>query len=153
MIFTILIGATMFSLVFRGLGGDAMVQRALADLPGGVAGAVLLVMAAMFLLGFVMDAFEIIFVVVPIVAPPLLRMPGVDPVWLGILMAMNLQTSYLHPPLGPTLFYLRGVAPPQITTLDIYIGIIPFVLIQIAMLVVLWVWPPLATWLPHALYG
>jgi TRAP-type mannitol/chloroaromatic compound transport system permease large subunit len=153
MIFAILIGATMFSLVFRGLGGDDMVQRALGQLPGGVAGAILTVMAAMFLLGFVMDAFEIIFVVVPIVAPPLLRMPGVDPVWLGILMAVNLQTSYLHPPLGPTLFYLRGVAPPQITTMHIYIGIIPFVLIQLAMLVVLWFAPALATWLPHALAG
>jgi tripartite ATP-independent transporter DctM subunit len=153
MIFTILIGATMFSLVFRGLGGDNMVQNALGDLPGGVAGAVLTVMVAMFLLGFVMDAFEIIFVVVPIVAPPLLRLPGVDPVWLGILMAVNLQASYLHPPLGPTLFYLRGVAPPQVTTLDIYIGVIPFVLIQLAMLVVLWFRPGLATWLPHLLAG
>jgi tripartite ATP-independent transporter DctM subunit len=152
MIFTILIGATMFSLVFRGLGGDDMVQRALGRLPGGVAGAILTVMVAMFLLGFVMDAFEIIFVVVPIVAPPLLRMPGVDPVWLGILMAVNLQTSYLHPPLGPTLFYLRGVAPPQITTMHIYIGIIPFVLIQLGMLVMLWAWPGLASALPHALY-
>jgi TRAP-type mannitol/chloroaromatic compound transport system permease large subunit len=152
MIFAILIGATMFSLVFRGLGGDDMVHRALADLPGGVAGAVLTVMVAMFLLGFVMDAFEIIFVVVPIVAPPLLKMPGVDPVWLGILMAVNLQTSYLHPPLGPTLFYLRGVAPPQITTMHIYVGIIPFVLIQLGMLVMLWAWPGLASALPHALY-
>jgi TRAP-type mannitol/chloroaromatic compound transport system permease large subunit len=152
MIFAILIGATMFSLVFRGLGGDDMVHRALADLPGGVTGAVLTVMVAMFLLGFVMDAFEIIFVVVPIVAPPLLKMPGVDPVWLGILMAVNLQTSYLHPPLGPTLFYLRGVAPPQITTMHIYVGIIPFVLIQLGMLVMLWAWPGLASALPHALY-
>jgi TRAP-type mannitol/chloroaromatic compound transport system permease large subunit len=151
MIFAILIGATMFSLVFRGLGGDDMVHRALADLPGGVAGAILTVMVAMFLLGFVMDAFEIIFVVVPIVAPPLLKMPGVDPVWLGILMAVNLQTSYLHPPLGPTLFYLRGVAPPQITTMHIYVGVIPFVLIQLGMLVMLWVWPGLASALPHAL--
>ena len=122
MIFVILIGATLFSLVFRGLGGDDMVHRALSDLPGGVAGAILVVMLAMFLLGFVMDAFEIIFVVVPIVAPALLKMPGVDPVWLGIMMALNLQTSYMHPPLGPTLFYLRGVAPPEITTRDIYVG-------------------------------
>jgi tripartite ATP-independent transporter DctM subunit len=153
MIFVILIGATMFSLVFRGLGGDDMVQRGLSNLPGGVGGAILTVMAAMFLLGFVMDAFEIIFVVVPIVAPALLTMPGVDPVWLGIMMAVNLQTSYLHPPLGPTLFYLRGVAPPQITTLHIYVGVIPFVLIQLVMLVALWFWPGLASWLPHALYG
>jgi len=153
MIFLILIGATLFSLVFRALGGDDMVHRALDHLPGGAAGAVLTVMLAMFLLGFVMDAFEIIFVVVPIVAPALLAMPGVDPVWLGIMMAVNLQTSYMHPPLGPTLFYLRGVAPPEITTRHIYVGIIPFVLIQLVALVVLWFVPALATALPHALYG
>src|ERR1700729_521591 len=153
MIFLILIGATLFSLVFRGLGGDVMVERALTNLPGGVAGATLAVMAALFLLGFVMDAFEIIFVVVPIVAPVLLQMPGVDPVWLGIMMAVNLQTSYMHPPLGPTLFYLRGVAPPEVTTRHIYLGIIPYVLIQLAMLVALWFLPALATWLPHKLYG
>ena len=153
MIFVILIGATLFSLVFRGLGGDEMVRRTLSDLPGRTGGAVLVVMLAMFLLGFVMDAFEIIFVVVPIVAPVLLAMPGVDPVWLGVMMALNLQTSYLHPPLGPTLFYLRGVAPPEITTADIYIGVVPFVLIQFLALLVLWFAPGLATWLPHALYG
>jgi tripartite ATP-independent transporter DctM subunit len=153
MIFVILIGATLFSLVFRGLGGDLMVERALTNLPGGVAGATLAVMAALFLLGFVMDAFEIIFVVVPIVGPALLAMPGVDPVWLGIMIAVNLQTSYMHPPLGPTLFYLRGVAPPEITTRHIYVGIIPFVLIQIFALIVLWFVPGLATALPHALYG
>ena len=151
MIFVILIGATLFSLVFRGLGGDDMVHRALADLPGGTAGAILAVMLAMFLLGFVMDAFEIIFVVVPIVAPALLQVPGVDPVWLGIMMAMNLQTSYMHPPLGPTLFFLRGVAPPEITTRHIYVGIIPFVLIQLFALVVLWFVPGLATALPRML--
>jgi tripartite ATP-independent transporter DctM subunit len=153
MIFLILIGATLFSLVFRGFGGDDMVNRALTDLPGGVAGAVLVVMLALFLLGFVMDAFEIIFVVVPIVAPILLKMPGVDPVWLGVMIAMNLQMSYLHPPLGPTLFYLRGVAPKEITTMDIYIGVVPFVLIQALALVALWFLPGLATWLPHRLYG
>jgi tripartite ATP-independent transporter DctM subunit len=153
MIFLILIGATLFSLVFRGLGGDVLVERALVNLPGGVAGATLAVMVALFVLGFVMDAFEIIFVVVPIVAPVLLKMPGVDPVWLGIMMAVNLQTSYMHPPLGPTLFYLRGVAPPEVTTRDIYLGIIPFVLIQLAMLVALWFLPGLATLLPHKLYG
>jgi tripartite ATP-independent transporter DctM subunit len=153
MIFVILIGATLFSLVFRGLGGDDMVHRALADLPGGAAGAVIVAMLAMFLLGFVMDAFEIIFVVVPIVAPALLRLPGVDPVWLAIMMALNLQTSYMHPPLGPTLFFLRGVAPPEITTRHIYVGIIPFVLIQLLALLVLWFAPGLATALPHRLYG
>jgi tripartite ATP-independent transporter DctM subunit len=153
MIFVILIGATVFSLVFRGLGGDRLVERTLTHLPGGVGGAVLAVMVAVFLLGFVMDAFEIIFVVVPIVAPVLLQMPGVDPVWLGIMLAVNLQTSYMHPPLGPTLFYLRGVAPPEVTTRDIYLGIIPFVLIQLSMLLALWFAPGLATSLPHRLYG
>ena len=152
MIFLILIGATLFSLVFRGLGGDDMVHRALATLPGGVNGAVLAVMLAMFLLGFVMDAFEIIFVVVPIVAPPLLTL-GANPIWLGIMMAVNLQTSYMHPPLGPTLFFLRGAAPPEITTRHIYVGIIPFVLIQLVALVVLWFVPGLATALPRMLYG
>jgi tripartite ATP-independent transporter DctM subunit len=153
MIFLILIGATLFSLVFRGLGGDDMVHRGLSDLPGGAAGTVVVVMIAMFLLGFVMDAFEIIFVVVPIVAPALLKMPGIDPVWLAVMMAMNLQTSYMHPPLGPTLFFLRGVAPPEITTMHIYVGIIPFVLIQLFALVLLWFVPGLATFLPHVLYG
>jgi tripartite ATP-independent transporter DctM subunit len=153
MIFLILIGATLFSLVFRGLGGDVLIEQALTNLPGGVGGATLAVMAALFVLGFVMDAFEIIFVVVPIVAPVLLKMPGVDPVWLGIMIAVNLQTSYIHPPLGPTLFYLRGVAPPEVTTRDIYIGIIPYVVIQLAMLLALWFLPGLATLLPHRLYG
>jgi tripartite ATP-independent transporter DctM subunit len=153
MIFLILIGATLFSLVFRGLGGDDMVQQALSELPGGTAAAIVVVMIAVFLLGFIMDAFEIIFVVVPIVAPALLKMPAVDPIWLGILLAMNLQTSYMHPPLGPTLFFLRGVAPPEITTAHIYVGVIPFVLIQLLALVVLWFAPGLATWLPHKLYS
>src|SRR5262249_13115975 len=152
-IFLIPCGARMFSLVVRALGGDEMVHRALSNLPGGAGGAVLAVMVAMFLLGFVMDAFEIIFVVVPIVAPTLLTMSGVDPVWLGIMMAVNLQTSYMHPPLGPTLFFLRGVAPPQITTRHIYVAIIPFVLIQLFALVVLWFVRGFATAFPHALYG
>jgi tripartite ATP-independent transporter DctM subunit len=153
MIIVILIGATVFSLVFRGLGGDVLVEHALNNLPGGVAAATLVVMVAIFVLGFVMDAFEIIFVVVPIVAPVLLQMPGVNPVWLGVMIAVNLQTSYMHPPLGTTLFYLRGVAPPEITTRHIYVGIIPFVLIQLVMLIALWFAPGLATWLPHRLYG
>jgi tripartite ATP-independent transporter DctM subunit len=152
MIFLILIGATLFSLVFRALRGDLMVEHALTSLPGGTGGAVLIVMLAVFLLGFVMDAFEIVFVVVPIVAPALLKMPGVDPDWLGIMIAVNLQTSYMHPPLGPTLFYLRGVAPPEITTRHIYAGIVPFVVIQLVALAVLWFVPQLATALPHALY-
>jgi tripartite ATP-independent transporter DctM subunit len=153
MIFVILIGAALFSLVFRALGGDDMVHRALSALPGGTGGAVLAVMIAMFLLGFIMDAFEIIFVVVPIVALPLLAMPGIDPVWLAVLMAVNLQTSYLHPPLGPTLFYLRSVAPPGMTTRHIYAGVIPFILIQFLMLLILWYYPALATALPRWLAG
>src|SRR5262249_59761011 len=124
MIFLILVGATLFSLVFRGLGGDEMVHRALADLPGGTGGAVLVVMVAMFLLGFVMDVFEIVFVVVPIVAPVLLRMEGVDPGWLGVVMAGSLPTSFMHPPPGPTLFYLRGLAPPRLPTPHIHIALL-----------------------------
>jgi TRAP-type mannitol/chloroaromatic compound transport system permease large subunit len=153
MVFLILIGATMFSLVFRGLGGDDLIHSALSNLPGGSAAAITVVMLAMFLLGFFMDAFEIIFVVVPIVAPVLLRMDGVDPVWLGVLMAMNLQTSYLTPPLSPTLFFLRAVAPPEITTRHLYAGVVPFVAIQLVALVILWFMPALATALPNALYG
>jgi len=153
MIFVILIGATMFSLVFRGFGGDDLVQRQLTPLPSGPGGAVLVVMLAVFLLGFVMDAFEIIVVIVPIVAPPLLMMQGIDPVWLGVVLAVNLQTSYMHPPLGPTVFYLRSVAPPELTTKHIYLGVIPFVIIQLAALIALWYVPELATALPHALYG
>jgi tripartite ATP-independent transporter DctM subunit len=152
MIFLILIGATLFSLVFRALRGDLMVEHALTALPGGTGGAMLVVMLAVFLLGFVMDAFEIVFVVVPIVAPALLKMPGIDPDWLGVMIAVNLQTSYMHPPLGPTLFYLRGVAPPEITTRHIYAGVVPFVVIQLVALLVLWFVPQLATALPHALY-
>ena len=153
MIFLILVGATMFSLVFRGFGGDALVQRLLTQLPGGTGAAVLVVMLAVFLLGFVMDAFEIIVVIVPIAAPPLLKMGGIDPVWLGVVLAVNLQTSYMHPPLGPTVFYLRSVAPPEVTTKHIYLGVIPFVMIQLAALVALWFMPGLATALPHALYA
>jgi tripartite ATP-independent transporter DctM subunit len=153
MIFLILVGATMFSLVFRGFGGDELVQRLLTQLPGGAGAAVLVVMLAVFLLGFVMDAFEIIVVIVPIVAPPLLKLGGIDPVWLGVVLAVNLQTSYMHPPLGPTVFYLRSVAPPEVTTKHIYVGVIPFVLIQLVALVALWFVPGLATALPHALYG
>ena len=153
MIFLILVGATMFSLVFRGFGGDALVQRLLTQLPGGAGAAVLVVMLAVFLLGFVMDAFEIIVVIVPIAAPPLLKMGGIDPVWLGVVLAVNLQTSYMHPPLGPTVFYLRSVAPPEVTTKHIYFGVIPFVAIQLVALVALWFVPGLATALPHALYA
>ena len=152
MVFLILIGASVFSLVFRGLGGDELVQGALTNLPGGKWGALLAVMVVMFLLGFVLDFIEITFVVVPIVGPVLLMM-DIDPVWLGILIAINLQTSFLTPPFGFALFYLRGVAPPDFKTRDLYRGVMPFVGIQILMLLILCVWPELATWLPKKLFG
>jgi tripartite ATP-independent transporter DctM subunit len=152
MVFMILIGASVFSLVFRGYDGDAGVAAVLQSLPGGVIGAVVVVMLVMFLLGFVLDFIEIIFVVVPIVAPVLLGM-GLDPVWLGIMIAVNLQTSFLTPPFGFALFYLRGVAPPQVPTAAIYRGVVPFVAIQLFMLVILAIFPELATWLPQRAYG
>ena len=150
MVFMILIGASVFSLVFRGYGGDDAVHAALNALPGGVFGAVLVVMIVMFLLGFVLDFIEITFVVVPIVGPVLLAM-GLDPVWLGVMIAINLQTSFLTPPFGFALFYLRGVAGDSVTTGQMYRGILPFIGIQLAMLVLLAVAPALATWLPSVL--
>ncbi len=152
MVFLILVGASVFSLVFRGLGGDELMRVLLSDLPGGVGGAVLVVMAVLFLLGFILDFIEITYIVVPIVAPVLLAM-GVDPVWLGVMIAVNLQTSFLTPPFGFALFYLRGVAPPQVATADIYRGVIPFVCLQLAMLAALAAWPALATWLPRLVYA
>ncbi len=152
MVFMILIGASIFSLVFRGYGGDDGVRAILETLPGGVIGAVVVVMLVMFLLGFVLDFIEITFVVVPIVGPVLLSM-GLDPVWLGIMIAINLQTSFLTPPFGFALFYLRGVAPPEIKTAQIYRGVIPFVAIQVFALLLLAVFPELVTWLPEKIYG
>jgi len=152
MVFVILIGAALFSLVFRGLGGDDTVHEFLSSMPGGVVGAMLIVMLVMFVLGFFLDFIEITFVVVPIVAPVLLMM-GVDPVWLGVMMAINLQTSFLTPPFGFALFYLRGVAPPEVKTTDIYRGAMPFVLIQLLALVILSAFPAIATWLPEIVFG
>ena len=152
MVFLILIGASVFSLVFRGFGGDDGVHAILESLPGGVAGAVILVMLVMFLLGFVLDFIEITFVVVPIVGPVLLAM-GLDPVWLGVMIAINLQTSFLTPPFGFALFYLRGVAPPSVTTQQIYRGVIPFVAIQLGALLLLALFPELVIWLPGKIYG
>jgi len=151
MVFMILIGASLFSLVFRGFGGDEYVQSLLTNLPGGKAGALLIVMLVLFLLGFILDFIEITYVVVPIVGPVLLAM-GIDPVWLGVMIAINLQTSFLTPPFGFALFYLRGVAPPEIATSAIYKGVIPFIVIQLLMLGLLTLWPGLATWLPAMLY-
>jgi tripartite ATP-independent transporter DctM subunit len=152
MVFLILIGASVFSLVFRGFGGDDGVHAILESLPGGVVGAVVLVMLVMFLLGFVLDFIEITFVVVPIVGPSLLSM-GLDPVWLGVMIAINLQTSFLTPPFGFALFYLRGVAPPSVATQQIYRGVIPFVAIQLGALLLLALFPALVTWLPGQIYG
>ena len=152
MVFMILIGASVFSLVFRGYGGDEAVHAVLGQIPGGVVGAMIVVMLVMFLLGFVLDFIEITFVVVPIVGPVLLAM-GLDPVWLGIMIAINLQTSFLTPPFGFALFYLRGVAPEGVTTRQIYRGVIPFVGIQLFAVLVLAVFPGLVTWLPGVIYG
>lgn len=152
MVFAILFGATLFALVFRGFGGDLLVHDLLAGLPGGTTGALLAVMLLMFLLGFVLDFIEITVIVVPIVAPVLFLL-GVDPVWLGVMMAINLQTSFLTPPFGFALFYLRGVAPPAIPTTAIYRGVLPFIGLQLLMLAILWFVPGLATWLPGLLYG
>ena len=152
MVFMILIGASVFSLVFRGYGGDELIQHLFASMPGGTFTAVLVVMVVIFLLGFILDFIEITFVVVPIVGPVLLAM-GVDPVWLGIMIAINLQTSFLTPPFGFALFYLRGVAPSHVKTTAIYKGVVPFICIQLALLIMLALWPELATWLPSRIYG
>ena len=148
MVFMILIGATIFSLVFRGFGGEAIIEHFFADMPGGVLSAVFVIMVVIFLLGFILDFIEITFVVVPIVGPILLAM-GVDPIWLGIMIALNLQTSFLTPPFGFALFYLRGVAPKSVATSDIYKGVLPFIVIQLFMLLMLALFPSLATWLPE----
>ena len=152
MIFTIVIGATLFTLVFRGLGGDDTVHATLHAMPGGMVGAVGLVMLCMFLMGFFLDFVEITLLVVPIVAPILLVM-GVDPVWLGVMMAMNLQTSFLTPPFGFALFYLRGVAPAEVRTSQIYRGAVPFIGLQVVGLGLVALFPGIATWLPNLLFG
>lgn len=148
MIFLILIGAAVFSLVFRGFGGEELIHHALEQLPGGKFGALFAVMLLIFLLGFILDFIEITFVVVPIVGPILLMM-GIDPLWLGILIAINLQTSFLTPPFGFALFYLRGVAPASIKTQHIYKGVIPFIVLQLIVLACLVTWPELVTYLPE----
>jgi len=150
MVFMILIGASIFSLVFRGFGGDHLITGLFEQLPGGTLMAMLIVMGLIFLLGFILDFIEICYVVVPIVAPVLL-MQGLDPIWLGIMIAINLQTSFLTPPFGFALFYLRGVAPDSVQTGQIYRGVIPFIAIQLVVLLLLSIWPALATWLPQTL--
>ena len=152
MVFFILIGASIFSLVFRGFGGDEIVQSAFNNMPGGMWGALAIVTLVIFLLGFILDFIEITFVVVPIVGPALMAM-GVDPIWLGVLIAVNLQTSFLTPPFGFALFYLRGVAQSSVATTEIYAGVVPFIVLQLLLLGMLLVWPTLATWLPQMIYG
>jgi tripartite ATP-independent transporter DctM subunit len=150
MVFIILFGASVFSVVFRLMGGDNLVHEFLTSLPGGRLAAVAVVMAIMFLLGFILDTFEIIFIVIPITAPILLAL-DVDPVWLGVLVGVNLQTSFLTPPFGFALFYLRGVAPADLPTSAIYRGIIPFVVLQLIAIAILFAFPQIVTWLPRAL--
>jgi len=140
MIFSILIGASIFSLIFRGVGGDLLVDQIFEMMPGGKYAALLFILLAIFLFGFILDFIEICYVIIPLVAPPLLMM-GFDPVWLGILMAINLQTSFLTPPFGFSLFYLRGVADESIKTTDIYKGVVPFILIQLAVLLIVIIFP------------
>jgi len=152
MVFVILLGASVFSLVFRGLGGENLVHDALASLPGGVVMAVFAVMVVIFVLGFFLDTFEIIFIVVPITAPALIKL-GVDPVWLGIMIGLNLQTSFLTPPFGFALFYLRGVASTLVRTVDIYRGVVPFVVLQLVGVTLVALVPGMATSLPARLYG
>ena len=152
MVFGILIGASIFSLVFRGYNGEEMIHEFFSSMPGGVFSAMLLVMVVIFLLGFILDFIEITFVVVPIVGPVLLAM-GLDPVWFGVMIAVNLQTSFLTPPFGFALFYLRGVTPESIATSTIYKGVIPFILIQLITLALIAFWPGLATWLPDVVYN
>ena len=152
MVFIILLGASVFSIVFRLMGGDNLVHEFLVGLPGGTLAAVAVVMFIMFLLGFILDTFEIIFIVIPITAPVLLNL-GVDPVWLGVLVGVNLQTSFLTPPFGFALFYLRGVAPSNVSTGMIYRGVVPFFFLQIVAMAIMFVFPELATWLPRWIYG
>ncbi|MDO9023084.1 TRAP transporter large permease subunit, partial [Zwartia sp.] len=151
MIFIILFGASVFSIVFRQMGGDNLVHEFLSGLPGGAIGAMIVVMLIMFVLGFILDTFEIIFIVIPITAPILLML-GLDPIWLGVMVGVNLQTSFLTPPFGFSLFYLRGVAPNSVSTGMIYKGVIPFVGLQVLAIAVLFVFPELVTWLPKVLY-
>lgn len=152
MIFVILLGASVFSLVFRGLGGEALVEEALRAMPGGVVGAMAVFMAVMFVLGFFLDTFEIIFIMVPVFGPPLILL-GCDPLWLGVMIGLNLQTSFLTPPFGATLFYLRSAAPPSISTADIWWGSVTPTWLQLAGLLLVWVFPALATWLPRQVFG
>jgi tripartite ATP-independent transporter DctM subunit len=152
MVFGIVIAASMLALVFRGLGGDHLVTDLMATLPGGTMGALAVIMVVVFVLGFILEAVEIIYIVVPLLGPAILG-ADISPVWFGVLLAMNLQTSFLTPPFGFALFYFRSVAPRSISTVDIYRGVIPFVLLQLTALAIVVAWPDLATWLPRLVFG
>jgi tripartite ATP-independent transporter DctM subunit len=152
MIFVLLIGATIFSLVFRGLEGDIFINNLLSDMPGSIYTKLAIVMFAIFILGFILDFIEITYVVIPVVAPILLSM-GIDPIWLGILIAINLQTSFLTPPFGFAIFYLKSVIPKDINTFDIYKGVIPFIAIQIITIILIIFIPEITTWLPNKIFN
>lgn len=151
MIFTIIIGAVLFSLVFRGLGGDERIEGLLEASPGGAHGAMLVVLLMMFFLGMFLDYVEITIIAIPVVGPPILA-AGIDPIWFGVLIALVLQTSFLTPPVGYTLAYLRSVAPPSVTTQAIWLGAVPFIGLQLLALVIVYFLPGLATWLPAQLF-
>jgi len=151
-IFGIFIGATVFAAVLRGLGGDDVIRAALTGLPFGQTGVLLTVLAITFLLGFFLDWVEITLIILPLVAPVLFSM-GVDPLWFAILFALCLQTSFLTPPVGFALFYIKGVCPPGITTRDVYLGVLPYIIIQLIGLALVFYFAPLATWLPNEVYS
>ena len=152
MIFVTIIAASVFSLVFIGIGGEERIQEIIKSMPGGAVGALLFVMVLVFVLGFFLDFVEISVILLPIVVPTLILM-GHDPVWLAVLLAINLQTSFLTPPFGFSLFYLRGAAPKEVTTGQIYQGVAPYIVLQVLGMAVIWFWPDIATWLPRELYG
>ncbi len=152
MVFIILVGATAFGLVFRGLGGDMVLREFVTHIPFGKWGMLITVMGVIFIAGFFLDFIEITFIHIPVLAP-LMKAAGFDPVWFAILFAMNLQTSFLTPPFGFSLFYLKGVAPPEVSTIEIYKGIIPFVIIQLLGLFIVILFPDTATWLPRFIYS
>ena len=150
MVFFILIAAQAFSLAFRGLNGDELIEMLFQFVPGGVTSDIIFVLLMLFLLGFFLEWIEICYIVLPLFWP-ILDKSGVDPVWFAILAGVNLQTSFLTPPVGWALFFLKGVAPPEVTSKDIYVGVMPFVALQLVGLVLLFLYPSIATWLPKAI--
>jgi len=151
MIFATILMASFFSLVFVGLGGEHRVAAILEALPGGAIGALVFAMIFVFVLGFFLDFVEISVILLPLLIPPLILM-GHDPIWLAVLIAVNLQTSFLTPPFGFSLFYLRGAAPPEITTGMIYQGVVPYIVLQVVAIMIIWMLPAIATWLPRAVF-